>query len=196
MPSSGRNDLIERGRDELIDFVDSVAPTVESTIRSVGEKAPPILEKGQKMARKKRKRLESSLATSLPEPVVERLPIQSPGRRRRRVRNVLLLGGLAAAGVLVARKLMDSRAEAGWQSSYEPRPSSTPPSGIPTGGPAQEAAVPPTATSDDRGAASPGEALSDQAEHAHADTTPDDPAYVEQLDVAPDAADQGRPSGG
>lgn len=196
MPGSGRNDLIERGRSELIDFVDSVAPTVESTIRSVSEKAPPIMEKGQKMAKKKRKRLEASLASSLPEPVVERLPIQSPGRKRRRLRNVLLLGGLAAAGVVVARKLMDSRAEAGWQSTYEPRSSSTPPSGIPTGGPAQEAAVPPTATADDQGAASPGEALSDQAEHAHADTTPDDPAYVERLDVAPEAPEQGRPSGG
>lgn len=190
MPRSGRHDLIERGRNELNDIVDSVAPTVESTIRSVSENASPILEKGQKMAKKERKRLEASLATNLPDPVVERLPIHSPGRKRRRIRNVLLLGGLAAVGVVVARKLMDSRAEAGWQSAYEPRPSSTPPSGIPTGGPAQEAAAPPTATADDQGAASPGEALSDQSEHAHADTTPDDPAYVEQLDVAPPSGEQ------
>jgi hypothetical protein len=190
MPSSGRNDLIERGRNELTELVDSVAPTVESTIRSVSEKAPPILEQGQKMARKKRKHLEASLATSLPEPLVERLPIQSQRRKRRRLRTVLLLGGLAAAGVVVARKLMDSRAEAGWQSTYEPRPSSTPPSGIPTGGPAQEAAVPPTTSSGDAGAASPGEAMSDQAEHAHRDTDPDDPAYVEQLDGAPETPDQ------
>lgn len=190
MPRSRRNDLIERGRNELSDFVDSVAPTVESTIRSVSESASPILEKGQKMARKERKRLEASLASSLPEPVVDHLPLQSPAKKRRRVRNVLLLGGLAAAGVVVARKLMDSRAEAGWQSTYEPRPSSTPPSGIPTGGPAQEAAAPPTASADDQGAASPGEAMSDQAEHAHADTTPDDPAYVEKLDVAPPSGEQ------
>lgn len=200
MPSSGRNDvndMIERGRSELADLVDSVAPTVESTIRNVSATAAPAVAKGQKVARQKRKelkahaeQLQAQLADSLPEPVVDRLPIESPRAKRRKLRTVLLLGGLAAAGVVVARKVMDSRSASGWQSSYEPRPASTPSSGIPTGGPAQEAAAPPTTSSGDAGAASPGEAMSDQTEHAHPDTNPDDPAYVEQLDAAPDAADQ------
>lgn len=173
-------DLIERGRQELADLVDSVAPTVESTIHDLTEKAPPMLEKGQKLARKKRKELRSQLAEALPEPVVDRLPMENPRKKRRRVRTFLLVGGLGAAGVLVARKLMDTRAESGWQSAY---PSRTPETGsMPSGGPAADTTVPPTSTPDDRGAASLDEALSDETEHPHRDTTPDDPAFVEKLD--------------
>jgi len=182
MPKRGRKDLMEHGRKDLTDFVESVAPTVESTIHEMSKKAPPMLEKGQKMAKKKRRQLEGSLADHLPEQMVERLPIESPHRKRRKLRALLVIGGIGAAAAVVVRKVMDQRSTSGWQSAYDP-PSTTPP-GVPTAGPATDAAAPPTAAAaDDRGAASIGEAMADQGEHPRPDSTPDDPAYVEELDT-------------
>lgn len=187
MARTRRSDRLDRGRDDLRELVDSVAPTVDATIHDLSERATPILEQGQEMAKKKRKQLqasladlEASLADNLPEPVVERLPIESPRRKRRKLRTLLLVGGLGTAGVLVARKLMESRSTSGWQAAYTPPPSPT--GDLPKSGPATDTNVPPTSSADDRGAASIGEALSDSDEHPHRDTTPEDPAYVEELD--------------
>lgn len=200
----------KRAAHDLRDLVDQVAPTVESTIQTLTDKGTPVLDKGRKMARRKRKEMaathrqvSTSLAERLPDPVVERLPIEARRKRGGMLKKLLLLAGLAGLGALVARKLT-GRSGGGWQqSTYTPQPAPSPATtagaaasagtttsaatGAHSGSAPQMGTEEPAAqpAADDQAAASPDEALADAVTEPHADTTPDNPVEVEQLDVSP-----------
>jgi hypothetical protein len=87
-----------------------------------------------------------------------------------RLKKLLLVTGLAAAGGFVYKKLRSDATEDNWQSSYVPTPAP----------PATPAA--PQADADDAGGSSPDEAIADAAETPHAVSTPDDPAETVTID--------------
>ena len=110
-----------------------------------------------------------------------------------KLEKLFIVGGLAALGALVFKKLKGGSDDS-WQSSYTPAPApAARPSAAPVNAADNEASPAPGSTgptaddlageNDDLGAASPDEALADAAEHPHRDTTPDDPLEVVELDA-------------
>ena len=87
-----------------------------------------------------------------------------------KLKKLLLVTGLAAAGGFVYKKLRSDATEDNWQSSYMPTPAP----------PATPSA--PQADADDAGGSSPDEAIADAAETPHAVSTPDDPAETVTID--------------
>jgi hypothetical protein len=117
--------------------------------------------------------------------------IKGEPKKKHRLRNLLVVTGVGALLVFVARKLRSGGDQDKWQSSYTPPP---PPTGKASDTPIFDAAA---AASDepsanDEGGAGPDEALADAAEEAHPVTTPDEPADV--VEVAPGEESVERPS--
>lgn len=130
----------------------------------------------------------SALKNAEPEPV----------RKGSKLKKVLLLGVLVGIGAAVAKRLQGGGGgHDNWQSTYTPTPAPTPratPSATPTASSAASPAPTPSPApaahvADDAAAASPDEALADQASEPHPDTTPDDPAEVVELATFVDTSD-------
>ncbi len=90
-------------------------------------------------------------------------------KKRGKLKKLLLVTGLAAAGGFIFKKLRGDSTTDNWQSSYVPTPAPTP-------------AAPPPADDTDQGGSSPDEAIADAAEEPHAVSTPDDPADTVTID--------------
>lgn len=94
-----------------------------------------------------------------------------------RLKKILLIGGLAALGAVILKRLKGRTADDNWESSYTPAPPpASPAAGAPMGA---DEAVPA-----DGAGATPDEAVADAAEEAHEITTPEQPAEVVDLDSA------------
>ena len=123
---------------------------------------------------------------------VAELKGEKPKKKGSKLKKLVLVGGLAAAVGVVAKKLQGGSESQNWQSSYVPTP---PASGTgaaaattSTGaGAAPTPAAPMAGASDDTGGSSPDEALADEAETVHPVTTPDEPAEV--VDIEDDKKD-------
>jgi hypothetical protein len=101
--------------------------------------------------------------------------------KKHRLRKLLIITGVGALMVFIAKKLRSGGDQDNWQSSYTPPP---PPTARASDTPIYDAASASSdePTADDEGGAAPDEALADAAEQAHPVTTPDEPADV--VDVA------------
>ena len=94
-----------------------------------------------------------------------------------RLKKFLLIGGLAALGAVILKRLTGRTADDNWESSYTPAPPpASPAAGAPMGAYDAVAA--------DEAGATPDEAVADAAEEAHEITTPEQPAEVVDLDSA------------
>lgn len=100
-------------------------------------------------------------------------------------KKLLLVGGLAALGAVVASKLRGQQ-ESNWQSSYVPTPPAEP-TGAPVTPAAPASGAGDSGASDDQGGADPAESLSDTVDEPHRVTDPDHP--VESVDVKPKTGD-------
>jgi hypothetical protein len=91
-----------------------------------------------------------------------------PPKKSHKLRNLLVLLGLAGLAAFAYKKFAGSEGDSAWKSSYEPTPAPPPTA------PSRPTAVPDPET-DDAAAAAPDEALADAAEQPHSPTNPDTP---------------------
>ena len=106
-------------------------------------------------------------------------------KKSHRLRNLLLVTGLAAAIGFVVKKLRSGDQE-NWQSSYTPPP--PPRAADSSDTPIAAAAAAASTEGADQGGAGPDEALADAAGQSHDVTTPDDPADIVDLEPSEEAA--------
>jgi hypothetical protein len=153
--------------EQSVETAKAAVPVVESVVESIVEAAKDGFETAKEIAGT----TEAKFAEVAPAAVVDKLPmVDAPAHQGRgRLKKLLLLGGLAAIGALIFKKLRSDSTSDNWQSSYVPTP---PPTAAPTPAPA--------AATDDAGSG-PDEAVSDAAAEPHEPTTPDHP--VEVVDV-------------
>ncbi len=149
----------------------------KATKLATGKKA-----KAAKAASKKAAKAASGKAAQTVAKVKEEKPAPRKGRK---VRRFLLVGALVAVGGFVFKTLRDQGAD----QSSAPAPASRPTPPAPPAAPATPSADVPTAAPAEPVAASPGESLADAAATPVADTTPDNPAEVVDLD-APEESDR------
>jgi len=148
-------------------FVNEVVPTVKAALEEAKEQATPYAEEAR------RRGLAAAAA----------LAGEEPHKRKRGKVRWLLLGGVLAAGAVVAKKLMGDQGGGAWQSSYTPPPAPSPAPSTGTGSVGDhvsDAAVdsPSTVAPTDEAGATPGEAVADAAEGPGGVSTPDNPADV------------------
>lgn len=136
------------------------------------EKAVPLMAEAKARAAE-----QASAGRDLAAAKVAQVKGEEPEPKGGFFKKLLILGGFAALGAVVFKKLQGSQ-ESNWQSSYVPTPPAEP-----AGGPAPVTPAAPAAgaTTDDVGGADPAESLSDTAEAPHDVTTPDNP--VETVEV-------------
>ncbi|MFS3127781.1 hypothetical protein ACLM5J_05185 [Nocardioides sp. Bht2] len=144
---------METARKKLAEGVEQATPVVESAVGTAREK----LADGAVLLHEGREAATAKLSEVASQPA----PKKSGGK----LKWILATGALAVVGGAIFKKLKaDQGAGDNWQSSY------TPP-----------APVRPVAEADDSAAATPDEALADNAATPHRDTTPDDPAEFVEL---------------
>jgi hypothetical protein len=108
-------------------------------------------------------------------------------RKKHRLRNILVVTGIAALLGFIAKKLSSGGDQDNWQSSYTPP--APPRDADRTDSPIGDAAAAAVVTEGaDEGGAGPDEALADAAEESHDVTTPDDPAEIVDLEQNEEAA--------
>lgn len=160
------NDARDKAAPVIADARDKAAPV----IADARAKATPILAEGAAVAAD-RASIGAAIAAEKAAQgrdlaAAKLAEIQGkPVKKKRKLRKVLLVGGLAAAGGVVYSKLKGSTSD-NWQSSYTPTPPPAPTPGA----------------ADDTSGSSPDEALADSADKPHAVSTPDDPAEVVDID--------------
>jgi hypothetical protein len=138
------------------------------------DKATPLLAAGVAAAAAQ----ASNVADFANEKAAE---LQGEPEKKHRLRKLLIITGVGALMVFIAKKLTSGGDQDNWQTSYTPPP---PPSPRSSDTPIYDAA---SASSDepmadDEGGAAPDEALADAAEQAHPVTTPDEPADVVEVE--------------
>lgn len=178
--------------DQASDYVESVRPQVEAAVSQALDAVEEFVESTAKPALADAKEKTSAVtsdakakavplaaagaalaaerahsAKELAGEKVARLKGEKP-KESHKLRNLLVLLGLAGVAAFVAKKFTGGSAD-NWQSTYTPAP--------PPPAPA------PTDVTDDVGGAGPDEALSDTVEAPHPTSTPDSPAEV--IDVEP-----------
>lgn len=158
--------LIETATEVVEQVADQVGPVLESAVETAREKLADgveLLSEGRDVA-----------VAKLAEVTAEPEPTKKCGGRLKWILATLALAVLG--GAILKKRNAAKGAGDNWQSSY------TPP-----------APVPPVAQADDAAAASPDEALADNAAEPHVDTTPDEPAEVVEIaepdEVNPDPAE-------
>jgi hypothetical protein len=148
-------------------------------LADVKERATPLLAAGVAAA--------AAQATNVADFANEKAAdLKDEPKKKHRLRKLLIITGVGALMVFIAKKLTSGGDQDNWQSSYTPPP---PPTAKSSDTPIFDAA---SAVSDDEGKAGPDEALADAAEEAHPVTTPDEPADV--VEVAPDGESAEKPS--
>ncbi len=156
--------------EQSVETAKAAVPVVESVVESIVEAAKDGFETAKEIAGT----TEAKFADVAPAAVVDKLPmVEAPAHKGRgRLKKLLLLGGLAAIGAVIFKKLRSDSTSDNWQSSYVPTP---PP------------ATAPTPATDDAGSG-PDEAVSDAAAEPHEPTTPDQPAEVVDVEESADKA--------
>ena len=148
------------------------------------DKATPLLAAGVAAA--------AAQATNVADYANEKAAdLKGEPKKKHRLRKLLIITGVGALAVFVAKKLRSGGDQDNWQSSYTPPP---PPTAKSSDTPIFDAASASSdgPTADDGGGASPDEALADATEEAHPVTTPDEPADV--VEVAPGQESVEKPS--
>ena len=174
-------------RDRAVELATEAREKAGPALADARSKAAPVVAAGATFAASKAEDLgtrasaglagASAAATDTVSGKVAALKGEQP-KKGSKLKKVVLIGGLAAAVAVVARKLQGGQDSSSWQSSYVP---SAPPKATPSV-PTPAAGADDTATVEDTGGSSPDEALADQAEGAHEATTPDSPAEVIDLE--------------
>ena len=182
--------------EQASEYVDSVKPQIESAVKEAKDKALPLITEARDKAapvladaRDKATPVIAAGAAVAAEKASQGAAIAAEkaaaGRDRAaarlaevtgkpqkkkggKLKKLLMITGLAAAGGFVFKKLKGDQTSDNWQSSYVPSP--------PPPAPA------PAAPSDDEGGASPDEAVADAAEAPHPVSTPDEPAETVTID--------------
>ena len=155
----------------LSDAKDKAAPVISDA----KDRATPLLAAGVAAAAAQ----ASNVADYANEKAAD---LKGEPQKKHRLRKLLIITGVGALLVFVAKKLSSSGDQDNWQSSYTPAPPPTATSDTPI----FDAAA---ASSDDEGGAGPDEALADAVEEAHPVTTPDEPADVVEVASADESAD-------
>jgi hypothetical protein len=118
--------------------------------------------------------------------VVEDLFDPADPASKGRLKKLLIVGGLLAAGAAIVKKMRGDSTKDNWQSGYVPTPPPTakPEEAAPVAAVADATpkAAPEAGAADDAAGATPDEAVADAAEEPHAVTTPDAPAEVIEVD--------------
>ncbi len=146
------SDARDRVSPYLVDARDRAVPV----IADARAKAAPVVAAGAAAAGS-----QATAAKGLAEAKVAQLrgePDPAPAKRSK-IKTLLLLGAVAGAAAVLAKKLQDSGNDP-WQSSYTPAPPPAP------------------------AGSSPDEALADAAGEPHPGSTPDEPATA--VDIDPD----------
>lgn len=159
------------------DFVqDTVVPALadarekaEPAMADARKKAAPVIAAGAAKAAER-----ATAARDLADAKVAELKGEKP-KKKGKIKRFVLFAGIAGGVAFVAKKLQGGGQSDSWQSSYTPSPAPTPPSEPPS--PAA-----PQSGIDDKGGASPDEAMSDATETPHPVSTPEDPAEVVDLE--------------
>ncbi len=147
------------------------------------DKATPLLAAGVAAA--------AAQATNVADFANEKAAdLKGEPKKKHRLRKLLIITGVGALMVFIAKKLRSGGDQDNWQSSYTPPPPPAPASDTPIFDAASASSDEPTAA--DEGGAGPGEALADAAEEAHPVTTPDEP--VDVVEVAPGEESVEKPS--
>ena len=184
-------ELAESVRPALESAMETAVETAKDTVEKAGpiladgrklaqEKAGPILADGKKKAQEKahrgRRRAAAKLVALKEAEASEKLAAfkaaEPPKEKGSKLKKLVLLSGLMAVGSVVFKRLRGAPSKSNWQSSYTPQPA---PRHTPTHSTKAEAPAEtpdpvhaePAAAADDAGAASPDEALADQASAGH-----------------------------
>lgn len=206
---------------QAAELAESVLPTIESAVTAAKEvaipllndareAAAPLLADGKALAAEKAaatKGLAAATAAKAAAAIEDVDPDEARKGRFGWLKKLLLIGGLAAVGAVVFRKLRSDSTSDNWQSSYVPTPAPAPapvaaeeqevePEPEPDDEPTDESAADepePAAdaseepeqpeAADDASGASPDEAASDALEEPHPVTTPDEPAEVVEIET-------------
>jgi hypothetical protein len=206
MRKRGKKTLMESATElaeSLRPAIESAMETAVETAKDTVEKAAPILADGKKIAQEKahrgRRRAAAKISALKEAEAAEKVAAfkaaEPEKEKGSKLKKLVLLTGLMAVGSVIFKRLRGAPSKSNWQSSYTPQPAprhtpthaATAESPAETPAPAEEAPVEPAPASDDAGAASPDEALSDRATEPHPDTTPDNPAEVVELHAVEDA---------
>lgn len=162
--------------EQATEVVEDIIPVVEQGLESAYESAKDVFSEGRDRA--------SDAFTEVASESKRRLGRGKKKQKgKRKLRTFLVLGLLAGVGAAVFKALQGKQE----QPAYSPAPANTPAPATPA--PAKNE-VPPVPASpsvtqpDDQAGAAPGEALSDASNEAapHADTTPDNPAEVVEVE--------------
>ena len=158
-------------RPALLDAKDKAGPALADArekaapyVAEAREKAAPLVASGAAKA--------SEVAAQAKEAADAKVA-QLRGEEKKKgskLKKLAVFAVIAGAVGFVARKLQGSGQGDNWQSSYVPTPAPT------------STSTSTSRPSDDAGAASPDEALSDATDEPHAATTPEEPADVVDLE--------------
>ncbi len=147
------------------------------------DKATPLLAAGVAAA--------AAQATNVADYANEKAAdLKGEPKKKHTFRKLLIITGVGALMVFIAKKLRSGGDQDNWQSSYTPPPPPAPSSDTPIFDAASASSD--ESTANDEGGAGPDEALADAAEEAHPVTTPDEPADV--VEVAPGEESVEKPS--
>jgi hypothetical protein len=197
---------------QAAELAESVLPTIESAVTAAKEvaipllndareAAAPLLADGKALAAEKAAATKGLAAATAAKAAAAMEDVEPDEARKGRfgwLKKLLLIGGLAAVGAVVFRKLRSDSTSDNWQSSYVPTPA-------PVAAEEQEVEPEPELTeeltdqaeadepeahateepeqteADDASGASPDEAASDALEEPHPVSTPDEPAEVVEI---------------
>jgi hypothetical protein len=168
-----RDQAVAKAGPALADARDKAAPLLAQSAALVAEKASQAADIAADKAAEGKDLAHAKAAE-----------LTGKSRKKHRLRNLLLIGGVAAVIGFVAKKLR-SGDRSDWQSSYTPSPARD---ADRTDSPIADAALAATTDAADEGGAGPDEALADSADEAHSATTPDDPAEIVDLQPGEEAA--------
>lgn len=155
-----------RASDAAHEARDKAAPVVADA----RAKAIPLVASGAAIAGEK-----ATAVKELADAKVAELRGEPQKKKGGKLKKVALLAVVAGGVGVAAKKLQGGKQSQNWQSSYVPAPP-------PAGATSPKAPGAPRVSEEDPGGAAPDEAIADQAETAHAVTTPDDPAEVVSID--------------
>lgn len=172
----------------VLDSAGVVAESAMPTFDSLMKAARPLLKEGKKIARQKARQAQKVAKAESRAAAKTVARTVTPEDKGNKVKKLLLLGGLVAIVSVIARRFMGDSSKGSWQPAYTPAPA---PSPRPTPPPTAEVEVEPEP--DDAGGGDPLEAIADEAAEPHADSTPDDPIEVVEIEEQPDVSELPKP---
>jgi hypothetical protein len=194
-------DAVEKAESALAEARDQAGPAVADakekavavagpTLADARDKAAPLIAQSAALAAEKMSQVADVAAEKAAQgkeiAAAKAAELDTESKKSHRLRNLLIITGIAALIGFAAKKLRSGDKE-NWQSSYMPDP---PPVSRPGASdtPIAEAAAAASAEGADEGGAGPDEAIADATGEAHGVTTPDDPADIVDLTPEEEAA--------